>query len=85
MAKIVSISGAPVLTPGEADEEIVAMLERHLTDARAGKTRACAVVSVDGDGWVLGEFALTTHRFTLVGAVGSLLHRINCWIDSVTD
>ena len=80
MDKVVAINGAAVPEPGVPDKDIVELLERHLTDAKSGKTVAVAVCSVDSAGWVLDELSMTSHRFTLLGAMSNLLHKLNTHI-----
>lgn len=77
MSKVISICGEPVAAPGTPNAEIVALLERHLADAKAGKTVACGVVSVDCNGWVLTGSAFPSHRFSLIGAISALQYEIN--------
>ena len=77
MSKVVSIGGAPVAALGTPDVEIVALLERHLAEAQAGKTTAVAIVSVDRDGWVLTGAAFPSRRFSLLGGLSSLQHELN--------
>ena len=80
MSKVVAINGAAVPEPGVPDKNIVELLERHLADAKSGRTVAVAVCSVDSAGWVLGEFDMLTHRYALAGAVLNLLHKLNTHI-----
>ena len=80
MGKVIAINGAAVPEPGVPDKDIVELLERHLADAKSGKTVAVAVCSVDSAGWVLGEFDTVSHRFSLLGAMSNLLHKLNTHI-----
>ena len=80
MTNVVALNGAEIVPPGEPDEDIVAMLEQHLADAKAGKTRAVAVVSVDKEGWVLSGFELSSHQFALLGAMTELQYRVSRYV-----
>ena len=77
MDNVVAINGAAVPEPGVPDKDIVELLERHLTDAKSGKTVAVAICSVDSAGWVLDELSMRSHRFTLLGAMSNLIHKLN--------
>ena len=81
MKNVVSISGDEFVAPGEPDEAIVKILEQHLADAKAGKTRAVAVASVDNAGWVLSGFELVSRRFSLLGAVAELQFRLSKYVN----
>ena len=76
MTNVVALNGVEIVAPGEPDAEIIAKLEQHLADAKAGKTRAVAITSVDNEGWVLSSFEIVSHRFTLLGALTELQHRV---------
>ena len=80
MSNVVSICGEPVATPGTPNEGIVALLERHLADAKAGKTVAVGVVSIDKDGWVLPGAVFRSHRFSLLGGLSQLQHELSALI-----
>lgn len=80
--KVVSMNGAPILEPGEADSDIVEVLEQHLAEARAGRTVAVAICSVNHEGWVLNSFNLHSHKFTLLGALSELHYRLCAHIDA---
>ena len=77
MSKVVAINGATIPEPGVPNKSIVEVLERHLAEAKSGKTVAVAVCSVDNAGWVLGEFDIASHQFLLAGVVSNLLHKLN--------
>ncbi len=76
MTNVVALNGGEIIAPGEPAAEIIEKLEQHLADAKAGKTRAVAIASVDSEGWVLSSFESTSHRFTLLGALTELQHRV---------
>lgn len=76
MTNVVALNGREIVVPGEPAAEIVEKLEQHLAEAKAGKTRDIAIVSVDSEGWVLSSFELISHRFTLLGALTELQHRV---------
>lgn len=81
MSNVVGLCGHSIVLPGEPDEELIAMLERHLADAKSGKSVACAIASVDEKGWCLTTFALSSHRFTLAGAIANLQHKLQTAIE----
>ena len=72
MTNVVALNGGEIVAPGEPDAKIIAKLEQHLADAKAGKTRAVAIASVDNEGWVLSSLEIASHRFTLLGALTEL-------------
>jgi hypothetical protein len=76
MSNVVGLGGAPVVLPGEPDENIVDLLEGLLADAKSGKIVALGVASVDQNGWCLASYALNTHRYTLAGAISSLQYTL---------
>lgn len=85
MSNVVAINGAEVHEIGAPDENLIALLERHLADAKSGKTVAVAVCSVDAQGWVLAQFDMNSHRFTLLGALNNLQHKLNKYVDEADE
>ena len=77
MSKVIAINDTAAPEPGVPDKDIVELLELHLADAKSGKTVAVAVCSVGSAGRVLGSFSMTSHRFTLLGVMSNLIHKLN--------
>ena len=70
--KVVSLTGGPLHIPGEPVLPIIEFLEAALDAARDGRVVACAVTTVDSEGWSLSHHYAMNHRISLVGAVGVL-------------
>lgn len=75
MNNVTSINKQPY-TVGEPDQEIIGILRQALIDAESGRTTGLAIAYVDKDLFVLTAGVANRNRFTLLGAVCDLQHKI---------
>jgi hypothetical protein len=71
------IGGEDRTPPGQPVENIVAMLETFLAEAKAGKIRALGIVALDENGFYRNQYdtdGITLHE--LIGAIQRLSFRI---------
>jgi hypothetical protein len=81
MSEVVHIKGAPIKQLGQPSPEVIAVLEKHLEEAKAGRIRAVGIAVVNADDttgteWVFDPEEVVCHQ--LMAAMTYLQNRYAC-------
>lgn len=82
---IINLRGNSLKLRGEPYANVVEALRRFLEAAESGSLSSVAIASVDRDDFITIEFAVNDDKYSLLGALAMLQHRMSCAIKEETD